>query len=194
MLMIDDVWTALMVMIFSYTFGSVAGAYYVVKYIAKEDIRKKGSGNVGATNAGRAIGKKGFLLTIAIDAGKAWAALYVTGLMFEGDGLLILSAFCVLIGHLFPIQLGFHGGKGVVVYLASALFLEPLTIAIMAITMGFAYAVLRKYTLSGFIAMASIPITAWVIGGSFIISAGLLLLLLIVFISHTQFIMPKHRR
>lgn len=192
MLMIDDVWTALMVMIFSYTFGSVTGAYYVVKYIAKEDIRKKGSGNVGATNAGRAIGKKGFLTTIAIDAVKAWAALYVTGLMFEGDGLLILSASCVLIGHLFPIQLGFHGGKGVVVYLASALFLEPMTVAIMAITMGIAYAVLRKYTLSGFIAMASIPITAWVIGNSFIISAGLLLLLFIVLISH--FIMPKHRR
>ncbi|UOE53271.1 glycerol-3-phosphate acyltransferase [Bacillus sp. CMF12] len=192
--MIDDVWTALMVMIFSYVLGSVTGAYYVVKYIAKEDIRKKGSGNVGATNAGRAIGKKGFLLTIAIDAGKAWAALYVTGLMFEGDGLLILSAVFVLIGHLFPIQLGFHGGKGVVVYLASALFLEPMTIAIMAITMGIAYAVLRKYTRSGFIAMASIPITAWVIGDSFIISAGLLLLLLIVLISHTHFIMPKHRR
>ncbi|MBN8201004.1 MULTISPECIES: glycerol-3-phosphate acyltransferase [Bacillaceae] len=192
--MIDDVWTALMVMIFSYALGSVTGAYYVVKYIAKEDIRKKGSGNVGATNAGRAIGKKGFLLTIAIDAVKAWAALYVTGLMFEGEGLLILSAVCVLIGHLFPIQLGFHGGKGVVVYLASALFLEPMTIAIMAITMGIAYAVLRKYTRSGFIAMASIPITAWVIGDSFIISAGLLLLLLIVLISHTHFIMPKHRR
>ncbi|MDM5225266.1 glycerol-3-phosphate acyltransferase [Cytobacillus sp. NJ13] len=192
--MIDDVWTALMVMIFSYTLGSVTGAYYVVKYIAKEDIRKKGSGNVGATNAGRALGKKGFLLTIAIDAGKAWAALYLTDLLSEGDYFLILSAVCVLIGHLFPIQLGFHGGKGVVVYLASALYLEPLTIAIMAIMMGIAYAVLRKYTISGFISMASIPITAWVIGDSFIISAGLLLLLFIVLISHTNFIMPKHRR
>lgn len=106
----------------------------------------------------------------------------------------ILSALCVLLGHLFPIQLGFHGGKGVVVYLASALYLEPMTIAIMAITMGITLAALRRYTLSGFISMASIPITAWVIGDSFIITAGLLLLLIIVVISHTNFIMPKHRR
>ncbi|KON90337.1 hypothetical protein AF332_16270 [Sporosarcina globispora] len=192
--MINDVLTAFIVMIFSYSMGSITGAYYVVKYLSKEDIRYKGSGNVGATNAGRALGKKGFLLTIAVDALKAWAALYLTGLMSDANGLLILSAVCVLIGHLFPIQLGFHGGKGVVVYLASALFLEPITIAIMAITMGISYAALQKYTLSGFIAMASIPITAWVIGDSFIIPAGLLLLLFIVLISHTNFIMPKHRR
>ncbi|MEK3854312.1 glycerol-3-phosphate acyltransferase [Cytobacillus sp. FSL H8-0458] len=192
--MIEYVWSALIVMAFSYAFGSITGAYYVVKYLAKEDIRYIGSGNAGATNAGRALGKTGFLLTIAVDAGKTWAALYLTGLMFESDVVFILSAFCAMLGHLFPIQLGFQGGKGVVVYLASALYLEPLTIAIMAIIMGITFAALRRYTLSGFISMASIPITAWVIGDSFIIAAGLLLMLIIVLISHTNFIMPKHRR
>jgi acyl phosphate:glycerol-3-phosphate acyltransferase len=192
--MIEDVWSALIVMTFSYALGSITGAYYLVKYLAKEDIRYIGSGNAGATNAGRALGKAGFLLTIAVDAGKTWGALYATGLLFEGDGVFILSAVCVLLGHLFPIQLRFHGGKGVVVYLASALYLEPLTIAIMTITMGITFAALRKYTLSGFISMASIPITAWMIGDSFIIAAGLLLMLIIVLISHTNFIMPKHRR
>ncbi|URM34971.1 glycerol-3-phosphate acyltransferase [Cytobacillus firmus] len=192
--MIEDVWSALIVMAFSYALGSITGAYYVVKYLAKEDIRYIGSGNAGATNAGRAYGKTGFLLTIAVDAGKTWGALYVTGLLFEGEGLFILSALCVLLGHLFPLQLGFHGGKGVVVYLASALYLEPLTIAVMAIIMGISYAALKRYTVSGFISMASIPITAWVIGDSFIIAAGLLLMFIIVVISHTNFIMPKHRR
>lgn len=192
--MIDNVWSVLIVMIFSYAMGCISGAYYVVKYLAKEDIRYIGSRNAGATNAGRALGKTGFLLTIAVDAGKTWAALYLTGLLVEGDGVFILSAVCVLLGHLFPIQLGFHGGKGVVVYLASALYLEPLTIAIMAAVMGITYAVFRKYTLSGLISISSIPIAAWMIGDSFIVAAGLLGMLIIVLLSHTNFIMPKHRR
>lgn len=192
--MIDDVWSALIVMILSYALGCITGAYYVVKYLAKEDIRYIGSGNAGATNAGRALGKSGFLLTIAVDAGKTWGALYAAGLFFEGDAVFILSAVCVLLGHLFPIQIGFHGGKGVVVYLASALFMEPLTIAIMAAVMGIMYAVIRKYTLSGLISISSIPIAAWMIGDSFIIAAGLSVMLIIVLLSHTNFIMPKHRR
>lgn len=58
--MIDAVWSALVVMIFSYALGCISGAYYLVKYLAKEDIRYIGSGNAGATNAGRAFGKTGF--------------------------------------------------------------------------------------------------------------------------------------
>lgn len=184
----NEMLIALLVMIVSYAMGSIAGAYYVVKYFLKEDIRYIGSGNVGATNAGRALGKKGFLLALAIDACKVWLALYFTSLLTNGsDGFLILSSLFLLLGHLFPVQLRFHGGKGVVVYLAAALFLEPITIAIMGITMGMGYAVLRKYTVSGFISMATIPLTAWLTGDSFMIPAGLLLLLLIVLFSHTKF-------
>ncbi|MBT2686619.1 glycerol-3-phosphate acyltransferase [Bacillus sp. ISL-47] len=184
----NDVITALLVMIVSYSMGSITGAYYVVKFFLKDDIRYMGSGNVGATNAGRALGKKGFLLSLAIDACKVWVALLFTNLLAGGsDVFLILSSLFVLLGHLFPLQLRFHGGKGVVAYLAAALFLEPIAILIMGITMGVTYMVLRKYTLAGFISMAAIPLTAWMTGDSFIVPAGLLLLLLIVFISHTHF-------
>ncbi|GLB60109.1 glycerol-3-phosphate acyltransferase [Cytobacillus sp. NCCP-133] len=183
----NDVWTALLVVIVSYALGSIAGAYYVVKSFLKKDIRDMGSGNAGATNAGRALGKKGFLLTLAVDACKVWLALFVTNLLGDGREIfLILSSLFLLLGHLFPIQLRFHGGKGVVVYLAAALFLEPVTILVMGFTMGVIYLLTRKYTPAGFLSMATIPFTAWMTGDSFIVSAGLLLLLLIVIISHTQ--------
>ncbi len=174
------------IILVSYGLGSITGAYYIVKMFTGEDIRKLGSGNVGATNAGRAIGKKGFLLTLLIDAGKVILAIMITAQLAEGESYLVLSSIFAMIGHLFPIQLGFHGGKGVVAYLASALFLSPLTIGIFAITMGILYLILRRYPIAGFLSMASIPITAYVLEGSFTISIGLLSLFVFVLWAHKR--------
>jgi acyl phosphate:glycerol-3-phosphate acyltransferase len=175
-----------MITLVSYGLGSITGAYYIVKMFTGEDIRKLGSGNVGATNAGRAMGKKGFLLTLFIDAGKVILALMITAELTEGERYFVLSSIFVMIGHLFPIQLGLQGGKGVVVYLASALFLSPISIGIFAITMGVSYTILRKYTIAGFISMATIPITAYVIEGSLTISIGLLSLFVFVLMAHKR--------
>lgn len=175
-----------MIILVSYGLGSLTGAYYIVKMFTGEDIRKMGSGNVGATNAGRAIGKKGFLLTLLVDAGKVILALMLTAQLAEGEIYSVLSSIFLMIGHLFPIQLGLHGGKGVVVYLASALFLNPFTIGIFAITMGVSYMILKKYTIAGFLSMATIPITAYVIDGSFTIFIGLLSLFVTVLMVHKR--------
>lgn len=175
-----------MIILVSYSLGSITGAYYIVKMFTGEDIRKLGSGNVGATNAGRAIGKKGFLLTLLIDAGKVILALMITAQLAEGEGYFVLSSIFVMIGHLFPIQLGLHGGKGVVAYLATALFLNPLTIGVFAITMGTSYMILRKYTIAGFLSMATIPISAYVIEGSFTVFIGLLSLFVTVLLVHKR--------
>ncbi|MCA1058975.1 glycerol-3-phosphate acyltransferase [Rossellomorea aquimaris] len=178
--------TISLIMMLSYALGSITGAYYIVKAFTGKDIRKVGSGNVGATNAGRMAGKKGFLLTIFIDAGKVILALFITSVLIKGEGYLILSSLMVVMGHLFPFQLGFHGGKGIVAYLASALFLCPLSIVVFAIMMGGVYIVIRKYTLAGFLSMASIPITAIMIEDSFIKSAGLGILFVIILLSHNR--------
>jgi acyl phosphate:glycerol-3-phosphate acyltransferase len=175
------------IMLMSYLAGSAAGAYYVVKLFTGQDIRKIESGNVGATNAGRVLGNRGFLLTILIDAGKVFITLAIVQYVFmESDIALVTSALFLITGHLYPVQLGFQGGKGVVVYLASALFLTPLTIMVMAAVMGMSYAVLRRYKTAGFISMASIPLTAFWIEDSFIIGCGLVLLFCIVVMSHNK--------
>ncbi|MGG4167892.1 glycerol-3-phosphate acyltransferase [Rossellomorea vietnamensis] len=145
-----------------------------------------GSGNVGATNAGRITGKKGFLLTLVIDAGKVILALSFTSVLTDGEGYLIISSVLIMMGHLFPIQLGFHGGKGVVAYLATALFLCPISIGVFAIIMGGSYIIIRRYTFSGFLSMGTIPITAYVIEGSFITSAGLGALFMTVLFFHNR--------
>jgi acyl phosphate:glycerol-3-phosphate acyltransferase len=177
----------LVISVVSYLAGSITGAFYIIKWQTGQDIRKIGSKNVGATNAGRILGKKGFLLTLLIDAAKVFITLFLVKEGLAGsDFALILSAVFLCIGHLFPIQLRFHGGKGVVVYLASALFLVPLTIGAAAAVMGAAYLLLHRYKTAGFLAMTSIPVAAFLIEDSFILPSGLLFLFITVILSHNK--------
>lgn len=170
--------------VLSYSIGSVTAAYYITKWMTGEDIRKLGSGNAGARNAGRQLGKKGFIYTLVIDIAKVMLTLSITSLLFpENKPMLLISSLFLLIGHIWPIQLGFKGGKGVVVYLASTLFLVPLAIAVLGITFGICYLLIRNFTIAGLIAMLSIPLTAWMMT-EYDVAIGLFILLIIVVIPH----------
>ncbi|KIL52891.1 glycerol-3-phosphate acyltransferase [Jeotgalibacillus campisalis] len=157
------------VVLYSYLIGGITGAYYLVKFYQGKDIRQMESGNAGATNAGRVLGEKGFVLTIAIDAIKVWIALGITTMLSDGsEAVLSLSTFFLILGHLYPVQLGFRGGKGIVVYLAAALFINPFTIVVMGVVMGVLYISLRRYTIAGFLAISTIPVTLYVLEQSLV--------------------------
>ncbi|MGM0844709.1 MAG: glycerol-3-phosphate acyltransferase [Bacillota bacterium] len=150
------------VCLLSYGFGCLNGAYYLIGYYLKDDIRQYGSGNAGATNAGRILGKQGFTLTVIMDTAKVLITLAIVYGITEGDSLsMALSALFLLIGHIFPLQLDFRGGKGVVVFLASSLFLVPISILVCGAVMGTVYLLLKDYKKTGFLSMLSIPITAY---------------------------------
>lgn len=173
-----------LIILLSYCFGSITGAYYVTKLMLGKDIRMLGSGNVGARNAGRQLGTKGFLYTLSIDTIKVIFPLLITDHFFpENKMMLLVSALFLLIGHIWPIQLGFKGGKGVVVYLVSTLYILPIAIVIVGISVGISYMLIQNFTIAGLIAMISIPITAWILG-EYYYATGLLLLLIIVVILH----------
>ncbi|MHC0037781.1 glycerol-3-phosphate acyltransferase [Pseudoneobacillus sp. C159] len=172
------------VILFSYFLGSITGAYYLTKWMVGKDIRKLGSGNVGARNAGRQLGKKGFLYTVIIDATKVLIALLITSALFpQNDRMLLVSALCLLIGHIWPLHLGFKGGKGVVVYLAITLYFVPVAILVVGACVGIGYLLVKNFTITGLISMISIPITAWIVGENDF-AIGLMILLIIVIIPH----------
>jgi glycerol-3-phosphate acyltransferase PlsY len=102
---------------YSYLLGCFCTAYYLVKYSKKQDIRKIHSGNAGARNASRVLGAKGFIITFLGDFLKSVLALAITIKLFELNQnfpiLLSVSMISVIIGHIFPIQLKFMGGKGI---------------------------------------------------------------------------------
>ncbi|NBV05861.1 MAG: glycerol-3-phosphate acyltransferase [Proteobacteria bacterium] len=110
------------VIFYSYLLGCFCSAYYLVKIYSNLDIRNINSGTVGARNAGRILGKKGFIITFIGDFLKTVLALGVTIYFFRSDTnfsiLFLSSSMAVICGHLFPAQLKFKGGKGVVVFTA----------------------------------------------------------------------------
>jgi glycerol-3-phosphate acyltransferase PlsY len=157
-------------LVIAYTIGCVNGGYYAVKLRSGQDIRTLGSGNAGATNAGRLMGKRGFLLVMLFDAVKMLAALKAAALLFPGNALVpALTMPAVLLGHIFPAQLRFRGGKGIASLVGAAPFLFNLPLIVFtALLFLVLYAATRKYYYSGLAALGVLPLSypgsAWLLG------------------------------
>jgi glycerol-3-phosphate acyltransferase PlsY len=128
-------------LILSYLLGSVATAVWTGKLFHGIDVREHGSGNAGATNVIRILGWKTGIPVLLIDVLKGWVAAMLPvffTLGGEGTALLtnyqILAGVAVVIGHIFPIFAGFHGGKGVATIFGVLLAIHPLlTISCMGV-------------------------------------------------------------
>ncbi len=115
--------------IIAYLLGSIPFGYIVAKLFFKEDIRASGSGNIGATNAMRQFGTVVGVIVLLLDILKGVAAVLIAKhLLPSGSPEIALSAFFAIIGHVFPVWLGFKGGKGVAVAAGVFLALTPFTV------------------------------------------------------------------
>lgn len=138
--------------ILSYLCGSIPFGLLIAKFVNNSDIRKTGSGNIGATNVTRSLGKKWGVITFLLDGLKALVPLYLAKYVFqiENNNLLGMYAVLTVIGHIFPVWLHFKGGKGVATAFCAVAFLD--------IHLGFVYAViwLFFYKNFGIVSLASI--------------------------------------
>jgi len=111
----------------AYFLGSIPFGLILAKLFAGNDIRKSGSGNIGATNVARVAGPAAGILTLALDIAKGAAAVWLAGRFTEQSSTaMTLAAVAALIGHCFPVWLKFKGGKGVAPALGVFLVLAPL--------------------------------------------------------------------
>lgn len=171
----------IVLVLISYLFGCLNGAYYVGMKAAKQDIRSLGSSNAGARNAGRVFGRSAFIYTVSIDALKTIIPLVIALFFYDRTGWMLgCVALAVLIGHIWPLQLQFRGGKGVVVYLAVALMLAPLTLIGVGLTLLVGLGIKRNFTLVGLIALCTIPVFLTIL--SKLMLAGLFLMMLCIVI------------
>ena len=99
--------------IFGYLAGSCPTGFLVAKYAGGADIRSFGSGNIGATNVGRLMGKKWAVAVAAFDMLKGGLAVLAASFFVSSPSLLALTGVCAVLGHNYPVWLGFRGGKGV---------------------------------------------------------------------------------
>ena len=144
----------------AYLVGCFTTGYYLVRWWSGRDLRQLGSGTVGARNAGRALGSQGLILTMLGDAAKGALAVAVTQYFTRDDRLAGLALVAVVIGHIWPAQLRFHGGKGVAASLGGLAMYDFRLALAVALIFALTYALVRKTVMSGLIAFACLPLIA----------------------------------
>jgi len=148
-----------------YLLGSIPFGLILTRLGGKGDLRHIGSGNIGATNVLRTGSRLLAGLTLILDCLKATAAILIARRLF-GEESADYAAAGALIGHLYPIWLGFRGGKGVATFLGILIPLLPLAAIVYAIVWILLLLTLRISSVSGMIAALSAPITAAVLHSS----------------------------
>ena len=145
----------------AYLLGSIPYGYLLIKYVftSGEDVRQVGSGGIGATNVTRRAGRTAGLITYFLDVAKGVAAVMLMRLVAGDDYFWIgAAAVAAICGHIFPVFLGFRGGKGVAtgvgVYLALAPYSVLTTLVLWAIIVYFT----RYVSLGSIIATAAVPL------------------------------------
>lgn len=116
---------SLLAALIAYLLGSVSFAYIITKMKTGKDIRTIGSGSAGTTNTARAVGKKLALVVMVLDILKGVTAVQI-GLWLAGDAGGLLGFVFVIVGHMFPVFFGFHGGKGVACAGGASAMLSPM--------------------------------------------------------------------
>ncbi len=117
------------VLALAYLLGSVPFSFIVARFFGVPDVREVGSGNVGATNVMRSAGNAAGILAFALDASKGAIAALAAQRLASGPVLPPLAAAAAVLGHMFPVWLGFRGGKGVATGAGAFLPLAPLATA-----------------------------------------------------------------
>ncbi|HKR23092.1 MAG TPA: glycerol-3-phosphate 1-O-acyltransferase PlsY [Pyrinomonadaceae bacterium] len=150
-----------LVVIIAYLIGSIPFGYLIVRAKEGGDVRETGSGGTGATNVTRRAGRSAGVLTLILDAVKGALAIVVAQLLSNNDWSLAASAIAVIVGHIFPIWLGFKGGKGVATGVGVFLVLAPLAVLCAGVVF-LAVVWLTKYvSLGSILAAATIPLFVW---------------------------------
>ena|SRR5689334_23376149 len=153
--------TRIIVVIVAYLIGSIPFGYLIVRGKIGADIRQTGSGGTGATNVSRRAGKAAGVVTLLLDALKGSAAVLVAVRLTHSDGLVALAAIAVLVGHIFPVWLGFRGGKGVATGAGVFLVLAPFALLCAGVIFLAIVFSTRYVSLGSMIAAASIPLFVW---------------------------------
>lgn len=146
---------------YSYLLGSIPFGYLLVRVFYGQDIRRTGSGNIGATNVSRTSPWLG-VLTLILDACKGAAAVLLTRVLFPDQQVLLgLAALAAIGGHVFPLWLKFRGGKGVATGLGSFVVLFPKTILIMVGIFVVIFLAFRYVSLASVLTVALFPLLVW---------------------------------
>lgn len=154
----------------AYLIGSIPFSWFVARLASGKDIRTVGSGNVGATNVARSVGRVPGLIALLLDGLKGWAAVFLAqallassawpelGWLQDAPSFWVgVSGVAAILGHMFPVWLGFHGGKGVATAAGIFLALSPLSFLIALVIFLLVWMSTKLVSLGSIISAASMP-------------------------------------
>lgn len=170
-------------LVFGYVLGSIPFGLLLTRAAGLGDIRSIGSGNIGATNVLRTGNKKLAAATLLLDAAKGAVAVLIAR-YYLGETPAMFAGLAAFIGHIFPVWLGFKGGKGVATYLGVLLALAWQCALVFAVIWLSVAAITRISSLAAIIATIAAPVAAWMLGNPDL--AGVIALMSII-------ILVKHR-
>jgi len=150
----------LLLIVSAYLLGSVPSGYVLGK-LAGVDVRKAGSGNVGATNVARVVGKRQGIMTLLFDVAKGFLPVLFAQSMHLDSSIVALTGVAAFVGHLYPIFLRFKGGKGVATALGVFVAVAPLGTMILFVVFAAVFAASRIVSLSSMVAAACAPVVLW---------------------------------
>ena len=158
-----------LIFVAGYLLGSVPFGYLLVRIFRGEDVRRSGSGNIGATNVSRRSPTLG-AFTLLLDAAKGFFAVQLAAAFSAfsaGDSriqrVMAASALLAIMGHMFPVWLGFRGGKGVATALGAFLRFSPMAVGVAIIIFLMVVLVSRRISLGSIVTAALFPISLWML-------------------------------
>ena len=184
----------LFIAVVGYLLGSIPFGYLLMRFLRGQDIRRTGSGNIGATNVARTSPQLG-LLTLLLDGAKGIAAVVLAAKVFQPTGdldrftVLALASLCAIAGHVFPIWLRFRGGKGVATAVGAFAVVAPGAVLVTAAIFAVIVAATRYVSLGSVTAAAVFPlIVRMMYHDRFSVSAMMILLVasIVVIARHHQ--------
>ena len=173
----------------AYVAGSIPFGKIIARYVARIDITKRGSGNIGATNVARELGMKWGIITLILDLLKGFVPVVLFSQLFYHPGsfqevALAGIGICALLGHMFPVFLGFHGGKGVATALGVYLAISPLSCLCSLVLFIIIVMIWNYISLGSILAAAAMPLFLILFGKPQPLIIGSLIMALLICYKH----------
>jgi glycerol-3-phosphate acyltransferase PlsY len=154
----------LLALLLAYLLGAIPFGYILVRLTTGEDVRATGSGNIGATNVLRTTGRAAGVVTLLLDIGKGFAAVWLASRLTEESALwMSCAALAVMAGHTYPVFLGFKGGKAVASWVGAFLCLAPAALAATLVVFVVTVAASKYVSLGSVLAAGLLPLAVWLI-------------------------------
>jgi glycerol-3-phosphate acyltransferase PlsY len=175
-----------LMILLAYLVGGISPGYLLVRILLDTDLRTVGSGSLGATNVGRVLGKKGFYFTLVADILKGAVMVWLSKWLGFSPGVVAAVVVVVIAGHIWPIWLHFHGGKGIATGLGAVIALDYTILLIGGVVLLVTYMMTRRFLPSWVATLVTMPLFTYTLGYPMAVVVPLILAAAIIVFAHKE--------